>query len=88
MEDKDVRPEKMAVDLSWIDDDNKWELSYGELDFDPFMYDARTNVQRNPGVVNATEQARAQENHEKAKDTWVQVTRRCQADMTFYLIDT
>ena len=70
MEDEDVRPEEMAVDLSWIDEDDKSELSYGESDFDPFMYDTRTNMQRNPGVVNATEQARAQENQEKAKDTW------------------
>ena len=76
MEDEDVRPEKMAVDLSWIDENDKSELSYGELDFDPFMYDTRTNMQRNPGVVNATEQAQAQENQEKAKDTWVQVARR------------
>ena len=76
MEDEEARSENMAVDLSRIDEDAKLELSYGKSDFDPITYDARTNAQRNSGVVNATEQARAQENQDKAKDTWVQVARR------------
>ena len=83
-----VEDEEMQVDKDRVDEDNRSMLSYGFSDpeIEPHeafhertrnaFFERRGPIPTKSNAINASGQAKAQENQDKAKDTWVQVARR------------
>ena len=83
-----VEDEEMQVDKDRVDKDNRSMLSYGFSDpeIEPHeafhertgnaFFERRGPIPTKSNAINASGQAKAQENQDKAKDTWVQVARR------------